>query len=902
MAIVEDKEGTAVLLQLYNQPEESKVSMDYILQNGDVCVVKEPFFKASTSDGSYSLRVDHVSDIIWLQDNDDRIPLKWRKRALSVDEISKDLQIQGNAAVHNQNWAEAEHLYTKAIRTAKTPEEEQLAYLNRSLSNLRLDRPEKALHDARKGNGSEKAQYREAKALYALGKFSPCLEKLTVLVRSDPTNSVAWAEIRRVRQRLREEEKRTYLFSSMHTQAGATTPLVDCATYVGSVAVRDSPGRGKGVFTTKRVGAGELLLCEKALAYCYDDYGRATSGQASLITQVVQKIYHGNIAAEVITHLHHGEYRSLHLIFLAAKIIQLNSFGAPRTSYESTITTMFNHTQGRSVGPVAQNNYGLWPLASRFNHSCITNCRRSFIGDMQIVRACGDIEAGAELHFGYTHPLPNQTYAETQEGLKHWGFVCSCSLCLDKKSTPLDTVNKRRDLYGSLKPLLQPSDSIAPLTRATKIIEDLRKTYTAQQDVPRVELWSPYLSLGKGLIDKNNIAEGLEMLLRGLEALGYIIVACPPRNAGNRGDKKPAMLEIKRWGLVNEYIVEPFSLMMIVYRRLAPELCEVAKGNDYSDEDITEYSSYDNSVRTSDTDLTCDECGNREYFEYSHDLCEVKCPNCGHMKCDQCEEYTPNDYMTYFRVNQVGTLIRKSTNSQEGIPSPAQNTPIEHAQHSDLRDSLAAEASGFNHIQEQCPAELAEAQPRQSAVTLTSLDDDNDDLDYRFQNFQCEKFDDHEFTPIRKNDFPGVTNTDYDYTPRPMHSIPPISEHEFRKRFYTCHTPRPLRHWYHKCKAMGHSYEILKFFPKKKSELEESGDTRQEFWGIYAREMISLRRVLFYNFVSILPMLVFFMIWILPTSLGTDLQNPSVPFTMMIGMLSLFWSIFLSSLQFGISR
>lgn len=223
------------------------------------------------------------------------------------------------------------HRYTNAIRSAKTTEEEQLAYLNRSLSNLRLGRPEKALEDAHKSttdtaNPGEKALYREAKALYSLGKFDLCMEKLMALVRSNPKNSDAWAEIRRVKDRLREENEGSYQFKKMYEQAKATPPLIDCATYAKPVAVRDSPGRGKGLFTTKQVKAGDLLLCEKAFAYSYagDDspIGRSNQtilmnlgnkymcmgGQANLIGQVVQKIYHNHSGADAFTSLHHGDY------------------------------------------------------------------------------------------------------------------------------------------------------------------------------------------------------------------------------------------------------------------------------------------------------------------------------------------------------------------------------------------------------------------------------------------------------------------------------------------------------------------------------------------------------------------------------------------------------------------
>jgi hypothetical protein len=148
-----------------------------------------------------------------------------------------------------------------------------------------------------------------------------------------------------------------------------------------------------------------------------------------------------------------------------------------------------------------------------------------------------------------------------------------------------------------------------------------------------------------------------------------------------------------------------------------------------------------------------------------------------------------------------------------------------------------------------------------------------------------------------------VSNTDYEYQPKPMENIPPVSEHEFKKRFYACHQPKPFLHWYHTCIKLGlQSSDLLELLPKKKTEFEEGGDKREDFWGIYAREIISLRWVLFYNFICMLPMLAFFIVWVVPRGYSTDLQNPSVPFSMMIGMLSLFWSVFLSSLQFGKSH
>ncbi|KAJ0331943.1 hypothetical protein KNSL1_013786 [Colletotrichum chrysophilum] len=155
MATAEDEEGTAVLLQLYNQPED--VEADDLLPQSSVHIIKEPFFKVTT-DGKYSLRVDHVSDDLLLSVNDERIPKR----------------------------------YSDALSFATTVAQEQAALLNRSLANLRLGRPEKALADAlraRHGNEpTEKGLFREVKALYRMEQFNLCLEKLQQVVDLNPNN------------------------------------------------------------------------------------------------------------------------------------------------------------------------------------------------------------------------------------------------------------------------------------------------------------------------------------------------------------------------------------------------------------------------------------------------------------------------------------------------------------------------------------------------------------------------------------------------------------------------------------------------------------------------------------------------------------------------------------------
>lgn len=109
ITVVEDEGGTGATLQLYHLLEESVVPDEEVVYEGRVCVLKEPFFKVAT-DGSYSLRVDHVNDIVWLADDDKRIPAKWRRKTPSREIPSLQSRMEGNDAVKRSEWARAVRL------------------------------------------------------------------------------------------------------------------------------------------------------------------------------------------------------------------------------------------------------------------------------------------------------------------------------------------------------------------------------------------------------------------------------------------------------------------------------------------------------------------------------------------------------------------------------------------------------------------------------------------------------------------------------------------------------------------------------------------------------------------------------------------------------------------------
>lgn len=75
MAVVEDEEGDVLTLQLYNQDRD--LVTDGRLVDGTIMLIKEPYLKVM-GDGDYGLRVDHLSDIRFILENDPLVPAIWR--------------------------------------------------------------------------------------------------------------------------------------------------------------------------------------------------------------------------------------------------------------------------------------------------------------------------------------------------------------------------------------------------------------------------------------------------------------------------------------------------------------------------------------------------------------------------------------------------------------------------------------------------------------------------------------------------------------------------------------------------------------------------------------------------------------------------------------------------------
>lgn len=165
---------------------------------------------------------------------------------------------------------------------------------------------------------TEKGLYRAARSLYELGRYQEGRRMFKTLLVAYPSCEAAQKEISRTEDRVREQEHGLFDFMAMHKAATEKAfPCLDTATYEGPVTIRMTEGRGRGMFTTKDVAAGDLLLCEKYFSYSFTDSSSTTSlrsastprkTSANLVTITVHQLSRTLSLIPTVMSLYHGTY------------------------------------------------------------------------------------------------------------------------------------------------------------------------------------------------------------------------------------------------------------------------------------------------------------------------------------------------------------------------------------------------------------------------------------------------------------------------------------------------------------------------------------------------------------------------------------------------------------------
>ena len=232
-----------------------------------------------------------------------------------------------------------------ALQKSQTLTEHTQIKRQRALIHQRLGNYESVISDldfCQLGTSHPIAEYANPQlsliitALWKLNRHTEAFPLTQILLSRNPKTTNFQNIISRSVMVNEEYRLGTYDFLAMQEEAKTLRPpLLEHASYQGPIEVRDSEGKGKGVFATRNVKVGELLLCEKALVYSYstsldemkerneyaclwvvDGNGEAKelengfmAVEAPLLNSAVQVLSRSPSLLKQFLELHHGGYR-----------------------------------------------------------------------------------------------------------------------------------------------------------------------------------------------------------------------------------------------------------------------------------------------------------------------------------------------------------------------------------------------------------------------------------------------------------------------------------------------------------------------------------------------------------------------------------------------------------------
>lgn len=113
--------------------------------------------------------------------------------------------------------------------------------------------------------------------------------------------------------------------------------------------------------------------------------------------------------------------------------------------------------------------------------------------------------------------------------------------------------------------------------------------------------------------------------------------------------------------------------------------------------------------------------------------------------------------------------------------------------------------------------------------------------------------------------------------------------------FHACHHRRAEHTFrWHRCRhTPTTSNEAIQSIPRRETALDVNIDHSEIFWGLHVKEKFSIFAIVVYNLIAMSLSFAFFFWWI-SDSKEKDLSNGSVPATLTLAGLSLFWAIIVS--------
>lgn len=448
--------------------------------------------------------------------------------------------------------------YTEALEASDDGTFRSGIFAKRAGTNLVLGRYDAAKADglaSRTGATSDwKAYFTAGRAAYGLCDYQTSRGHLeSALALNPPASSGVKKEYARCLARLDEEKSGRYDFPSLAASLRHPSRVhLDAASFLSNTVVADSPLHGRGLFAARALQAGELIYVEKA-TLMPNQYEPARAS-AALYAIMVRQLYDNPSLAAPVLSLYGGEYPRTGLeghlvdgapvvdVFLVEGIRTKNCFSAPL----STAADM----RPAPPTPVPRSRLlakGLWPHASRLNHSCVPNSMRAFLGDLLVARATRPVAAGEELTQQYVpvEPLLDARQAQLAAG---WGFACACALCAAEARRGAEARRRTREVAGRVeravcrgngksdapgKPGVPTAAAIRSVERLMGRLEELHEP-EVYAGLPRLVLAEPVNWLLEAHRARGAHAKVVRYALRLLREFGFLAV--PSADGGEDED------------------------------------------------------------------------------------------------------------------------------------------------------------------------------------------------------------------------------------------------------------------------------------------------------------------------------------------------------------------------------
>jgi tetratricopeptide (TPR) repeat protein len=462
-----------------------------VLELTKMFIIKEPYF-TMTDDGEATIRIDHPSDLVSITDE---IVDTDFKDVAAAEKAATKCKNQGNTALKEQDLPEAYARYSEGLKIATANSISNLARdiaRNRAYVSLLLGQLEDAKAsliregDQRSKDLDSKAYFRAGSAAYLLGQYQLAKKLFEEQQKLTPDDKDARTYLKRIAVRLQEQESGSHNFTKMRVNLSKARSRVDAATFTGNTQVKDSKNKGRGLFATRSIAAGELIMCEKAFCVVWGHEREAMTAMTydlrddrirvspiGLSRAIVQKLISNPSQIPALMDLY-GDWEGSDSnddtvdVFRIHDIMSRNAFGPGN---------QFGEENARNAST------GLWIHAAYINHSCIPNASKEYVGDVLILRATRTISAGEELFHAYDE---NSDYDTRQSSLMTtWGFKCSCKLCEAESKDSPEVRAKREELRGEEDAFLSrehwANAKRLTIVKAHKIAKGIEETYDTKR-------------------------------------------------------------------------------------------------------------------------------------------------------------------------------------------------------------------------------------------------------------------------------------------------------------------------------------------------------------------------------------------------------------------------------------